>query len=74
MVDLKTRTDTIVEGGVTILGHTTIGHNNVITQGSRIEDSQIGDDNVITASHIESAVLADRTKSDLMLTYDQRLN
>ena len=59
--DVTIGADTIVEGGVTILGHTTIGHNNVITQGSRIEDSQIGDDNVITASHIESAVLADRT-------------
>lgn len=54
-------TDTVIEGGVTILGHTTIGKDNVITQGSRIEDSQIGDQNVITASHIESAVLADRT-------------
>lgn len=59
--DVTIGADTIVEGGVTILGHTTIGHNNVITQGSRIADSQIGDDNVITASHIESAVLADRT-------------
>ena len=59
---------------VTILGHTTIGHNNVITQGSRIEDSQIGDDNVITASHIESAVWQIVRQSDLMLTYDQRLN
>ena len=51
--------DTVIEGGVTILGHTHIGQDNVITQGSRIQDSQIGDRNVITASHLESAVLAD---------------
>lgn len=49
--------DTIIEGGVTILGRTVIGQNNVITQGSRIVDSTIGNDNVITASHVETAIL-----------------
>ena len=50
--------DTLIEGGVTILGQTVIGKNNLITQGSRISDSCIGDDNVITSSHLESARLA----------------
>jgi len=49
--------DTIIEGGVTILGRTVIGQNNVITQGSRIVDSTIGNDNGITASHVETAIL-----------------
>jgi len=43
---------------VTILGDTVIGTRNLITQGSRIENSIIGDSNVITASHLESARLA----------------
>ncbi|WP_294973785.1 bifunctional UDP-N-acetylglucosamine diphosphorylase/glucosamine-1-phosphate N-acetyltransferase GlmU [uncultured Leuconostoc sp.] len=50
--------DTLIESGVTILGQTVIGKNNVITQGSRISDSIIGDDNVISSSHLESAQLA----------------
>lgn len=50
--------DTVIEGGVTILGHTVIGRDNVITQGTRISDSIIGDENVITASHLEETTLA----------------
>ncbi|GMA70288.1 bifunctional protein GlmU [Leuconostoc litchii] len=49
--------DTVIEGGVTILGDTSIGTNNTITQGSRISDSMIGNDNVITSSHIEESTL-----------------
>lgn len=51
--------DTVVEGGVTILGHTKIGENSVITQGSRISDSLIGNMTTITSSHMEAAVVAD---------------
>lgn len=50
--------DTVIEGGVTILGHTIIGRDNAVTQGSRISDSIIGDGNVITASHLEETTLA----------------
>ncbi|MFT8571380.1 MAG: bifunctional UDP-N-acetylglucosamine diphosphorylase/glucosamine-1-phosphate N-acetyltransferase GlmU [Leuconostoc pseudomesenteroides] len=55
---VKIAADTVIEGGVTILGDTVIGTGNLITQGSRIENSLIGDNNVITASHLESAQLA----------------
>ncbi|MGB4824173.1 MAG: bifunctional UDP-N-acetylglucosamine diphosphorylase/glucosamine-1-phosphate N-acetyltransferase GlmU [Leuconostoc mesenteroides] len=53
--------DTLIEGGVTILGKTTIGVNNTITQGSRIVNSVLGDNNVITSSHIEDAILQNGT-------------
>lgn len=49
--------DTVVEGGVTILGHTVIGRDNLITSGSRISNSEIGDGNVITTSHIENTII-----------------
>lgn len=56
--DVVVGRDTVIEGGVTLLGHTIIGKNNVVTQGSRISDSIIGDGNVITASHLEEATIA----------------
>ncbi|MET3358402.1 bifunctional UDP-N-acetylglucosamine diphosphorylase/glucosamine-1-phosphate N-acetyltransferase GlmU [Leuconostoc citreum] len=51
--------DTVIEGGVTILGQTTIGQDNLLTHGTRIVDSVIGKHNIITDSHIESATIAD---------------
>lgn len=51
--------DTVIEGGVTILGQTTIGQDNLLTYGTRIVDSVIGNHNTITDSHIESATIAD---------------
>lgn len=51
--------DTVIEGGVTILGQTTIGQDNLLTHGTRIVDSVIGNHNIITDSHIESATIAD---------------
>ncbi|MCO6183416.1 bifunctional UDP-N-acetylglucosamine diphosphorylase/glucosamine-1-phosphate N-acetyltransferase GlmU [Leuconostoc fallax] len=52
--------DTIVEGGVSLLGQTSIGHDTVITQGSRLKDSTVGNEVVITASHLEEAVVDNR--------------
>ncbi|GAO99690.1 bifunctional UDP-N-acetylglucosamine diphosphorylase/glucosamine-1-phosphate N-acetyltransferase GlmU [Fructobacillus ficulneus] len=53
--------DTLIEGNVTLKGQTVIGRDNVLTAGTRIEDSTIGDGNVITSSHLEEAVVKDRT-------------
>ncbi|MBS9338837.1 bifunctional UDP-N-acetylglucosamine diphosphorylase/glucosamine-1-phosphate N-acetyltransferase GlmU [Fructobacillus sp. M2-14] len=53
--------DTVIEGNVTLKGKTVIGSNNVLTAGTRIEDSTIGDGNVITSSHLEEATVKDNT-------------
>ncbi|MCO0831731.1 bifunctional UDP-N-acetylglucosamine diphosphorylase/glucosamine-1-phosphate N-acetyltransferase GlmU [Fructobacillus sp. W13] len=53
--------DTLIEGNVTLKGKTVIGERNVLTAGTRIEDSTIGDDNVITSSHFEEATVKNKT-------------
>lgn len=53
--------DTLIEGNVTLKGKTVIGERNVLTAGTRIEDSTIGDDNVITSSTFEEATVKNKT-------------
>ncbi|CAK1237256.1 Bifunctional protein GlmU [Fructobacillus tropaeoli] len=53
--------DTVIEGNVTLKGKTVIGQDNVLTAGTRIEDSTIGDENVITSSHLEEALVENQT-------------
>ncbi|CAH1850555.1 bifunctional UDP-N-acetylglucosamine diphosphorylase/glucosamine-1-phosphate N-acetyltransferase GlmU [Convivina praedatoris] len=50
--------DTVIEGNVSLQGNTVIGQANHITTGTVIKDSQIGDNNVITSSHIEESTIA----------------
>ncbi|WP_025729304.1 cytidylyltransferase domain-containing protein [Atopobacter phocae] len=50
-------TDTVIESHVTLKGKTSIGTNCVITQGSRIEDSQIGDRVIIKQSVVEESLV-----------------
>ncbi|MFV0555676.1 MAG: bifunctional UDP-N-acetylglucosamine diphosphorylase/glucosamine-1-phosphate N-acetyltransferase GlmU [Lactovum sp.] len=52
-VDIKS--DTIIEGNVTIKGKTSIGHHCLITSGSRIEDSIIASRVKIDNSTVESS-------------------
>ncbi|HEY4399450.1 MAG TPA: bifunctional UDP-N-acetylglucosamine diphosphorylase/glucosamine-1-phosphate N-acetyltransferase GlmU [Lactobacillaceae bacterium] len=57
--DVQIGQDTLIEANVVIKGATTIGQNVTITAGSRIEDSQIGDNVVINASQIHGAIMDD---------------
>ncbi|MFC4760782.1 bifunctional UDP-N-acetylglucosamine diphosphorylase/glucosamine-1-phosphate N-acetyltransferase GlmU [Fructobacillus durionis] len=59
--DVEIGQDTVIEGNVTITGKTVIGRDNVLTNGTRIEDSTIGDGNVITSSHMEEATVKNKT-------------
>ncbi|MBS9334933.1 bifunctional UDP-N-acetylglucosamine diphosphorylase/glucosamine-1-phosphate N-acetyltransferase GlmU [Fructobacillus sp. M1-13] len=59
--DVQIGQDTVIEGNVTLIGKTVIGRHNVLTAGTRIEDSTIGDHNVITASHLEEATVKNKT-------------
>lgn len=59
--DVQIGQDTVIEGNVTITGKTVIGRDNVLTNGTRIEDSTIGDGNVITSSHMEEATVKNKT-------------
>lgn len=58
-VDVKVEVgpDTVIEGNVTLLGTTKIGSDCLITSGSRISDSTIGDSVTVTQSVIEQATL-----------------
>ncbi|CAK8053627.1 bifunctional UDP-N-acetylglucosamine diphosphorylase/glucosamine-1-phosphate N-acetyltransferase GlmU [Eupransor demetentiae] len=47
--------DTLIEGNVTLQGETVIGTGNHLTAGTRIVDSRLGNDNVITSSQIEES-------------------
>ncbi|MBS9335743.1 bifunctional UDP-N-acetylglucosamine diphosphorylase/glucosamine-1-phosphate N-acetyltransferase GlmU [Fructobacillus papyrifericola] len=59
--DVQIGQDTVIEGNVTLKGKTVIGRDNVLTAGTRIEDSTIGDGNVITSSHLEEATVKNKT-------------
>lgn len=55
--DVQIGQDTVIEPGVVIKGHTTIGRDVIITSGSHITDSQIGDGAVIKASYLTQATV-----------------
>ncbi len=56
-VDVKIGSDTVIEGGVVLKGHTVIGNDCVIGAHSQIVDSVLEDDVTVTASVIEEAVM-----------------
>ena len=58
-VNVKIGCDTQIEGNVVIKGNTEIGNNCVITSGTRIVDSKIGNNVTVTSSTIEQAEMAD---------------
>ena len=53
--------DTVIEGNVTIKGKTVIGEDCIVTNGSRIVDSVIGDNVEIKASVVEETSIAQGT-------------
>ncbi|KRL90485.1 bifunctional UDP-N-acetylglucosamine diphosphorylase/glucosamine-1-phosphate N-acetyltransferase GlmU [Lactobacillus kalixensis] len=53
--------DTVIEGNVVIKGKTKIGSGSLITNGSRIIDSLIGDNVTVTSSTIEESEMDDNT-------------
>ncbi len=59
--DVKIGNDTVIEGNVVIKGNTEIGSETVITSGSRIIDSKIGNHVTVTSSTIEDSVMDDNT-------------
>ncbi|MCZ9599591.1 bifunctional UDP-N-acetylglucosamine diphosphorylase/glucosamine-1-phosphate N-acetyltransferase GlmU [Lactobacillus mulieris] len=59
--DVKIGNDTIIEGNVVIKGKTTIGSECVITSGSRIVDSEIGNNVTVTSSTIQEVIMHDNT-------------
>lgn len=58
---VKIGNDTVIEGNVVIKGNTEIGSETVITNGSRIIDSKIGNHVTVTSSTIEDSVMEDDT-------------
>lgn len=60
-VDVVIGSDTIIEPNVKISGKTTIGEDCLITSGTRIVDSKIGNDITITSSTIEEAEMKDHS-------------
>ena len=58
-LDVKISCDTIIEGNVVIKGNTEIGNNCVITSGSRIVGSKIGNNVTVTSSTLEQAEMDD---------------
>ena len=59
--DVKIDCDTVIEGNVVIKGKSVIGRNCLITSGSRIVDSQIGDCVTVTSSTIEDSQMDEQT-------------
>lgn len=59
--DVKIDCDTVIEGNVVIKGKSVIGRNCLITSGSRIVDSQIGDCVTVTSSTIENSQMDEQT-------------
>lgn len=51
--------DTVISPGVTILGHTKIGKNNIIGANTYLENMEIGDDNHILSSHLVDSKIGD---------------
>lgn len=56
--DVEIAPDVLIEGNVTLKGRTHIGSGTVLTNGTYIVDSEIGQGSIITNSMIESSVLA----------------
>ena len=54
--------DTVIYGNVRIEGHTTIGRDNEITEGSYFNNAVIGDGNVILSSRITDSEVEDNIK------------
>lgn len=54
-VDVKIGADTVIEPNVYLKGHTVIGQRVLLTTGTRIVDSVVGDDVQVDASHFEEA-------------------
>lgn len=59
--DVKIACDTVIEGNVVIKGNSEIGSDCLITSGSRIIDSKIGDHVTVTSSTIEKSEMAAHT-------------
>lgn len=59
--DVKIGSDTVIEGNVVIKGKTEIGSDCLITSGSRIVDSTIGDHVTVTSSTIENSQMFENT-------------
>lgn len=59
--EVKIGHDTVIEGNVVIKGHTEIGNDCYITNGSRIIDSKIGNHVTITSSTLQEAEMDDHT-------------
>ncbi|MDO4912685.1 MAG: bifunctional UDP-N-acetylglucosamine diphosphorylase/glucosamine-1-phosphate N-acetyltransferase GlmU [Lactobacillus sp.] len=60
-IDVEIGQDTVIEPGVIIKGNTTIGSDCLITSGSRIIDSKIGDHVTVTSSTIEKSEMEHNT-------------
>lgn len=58
-MDVQIGAETIIEANVTLKGHTQIGSRTVLTNGTRIADSVIGSDVVVTHSDIEDSRVED---------------
>ena len=58
---VKIGNDTVIEGCVTIKGNTEIGSDCLITSGSRIIDSKIGNGVTVTSSTLEEVQMDDNT-------------
>lgn len=56
-VDVTIGQEAVIEGNVTLKGKTSIGERSILTNGTRICDSQIAEDVVISNSDIEEAVI-----------------
>lgn len=59
--DVEIGNDTVIEGNVVIKGKTKIGSDCLITSGSRIVDSTLGDHVTVTSSTLQEAVMHDNT-------------
>ncbi|MCS4488105.1 bifunctional UDP-N-acetylglucosamine diphosphorylase/glucosamine-1-phosphate N-acetyltransferase GlmU [Streptococcus sciuri] len=57
-IDVEIADDVLIEANVTLKGHTKIGEGSILTNGTTIIDSIIGERNVITHSMIEQSHLA----------------
>ena len=58
-IDVEICAEAVIEANVVLKGKTKIGERTVLTNGTRVTDSQIGQDAVIISSDIEESVLAD---------------
>lgn len=59
--DVEIGNDTVIEGNVVIKGHTNIGSDCLITSGSRIVDSTLGNHVTVTSSTLQEATMHDNT-------------